>query len=39
MPHDNRPIIADAVSTPAGRLVAPVVFALACVVGAAAALF
>jgi hypothetical protein len=39
MPHDNRPIIADAARSPAGRLVAPGVFVAAFMIGAAAAVF
>jgi hypothetical protein len=39
MPHDNRPIIADAVRSPAGRFVAPAVFIAALIVGTAAAVF
>lgn len=39
MPHDNRPIIADAASSPAGRYIALCVFLAALLGGAAAAVF
>jgi hypothetical protein len=39
MPHDNRPIIADAGSSPAGRFIAPGVFLAALIGGGVAAVF